>query len=814
LFQKKDIAKRVQELNERKGAVKIAEAKDLRDNKHDLFNGMLCSFDQLGGKKAKCKICKTLMSFDGSTTNLWKHLKGQHREEYVRLQALKEIKKSADSIIAEGNAKNNIKTFFPTISASGDFADNAISAAALFFADSSTPLRVVETPLFRNMLVTFARAYNKNGHFSIGRQSLTKKQEDLAKELEQVVQQRMKGVNTTLAIDAWSKRKKKFVNTNLVGRSRGESSLESSHFQTNALSGRSTAENLGPIIEANVRSAEKAGTHLVCITTDNEAAMRKAVRNVLADAPHILWQACMAHTLQLIYKAAAQHVDLKPVVDWITEITALCTDDKEFVLDLHDSQVTEHVTPIVVQPLSTTRWGSLWITAQSLLNLQPHITSLVNFHRQDKNIKVPVSPSAWDKVKSFVEFIDPLKQLTNEIQSDGATLFDAYAMVVKLTQDTLAQSRDPFFFWKDAAKHLHKVIKDKVLKLLSPHLMLAAGYLALEKKVDQFSVYLSTVFLAKNVADGYASQCKKEEEMRKVEEEKGKKREVEEDKEEGAGGRPKFIQADWLTDDDDDEDHARPQDEEEKDDEEDPMTSDSEDHEGKDLLRKMPQPLERRTLGEMKMRTVAEFVAQWGALYLRKHFAEYNDKTLQQLKESLFNTFVALATRAKASVFEAIDNEVDAASKRKQAKASAFGLSTKLSVQDRLNIWSTLVHDAPSRASNLVPLKSDVQALALVASAILEISPTEASTERSFSAQKFVFAAIRSRLSMKQVQTEMIIKMNGHLLNKKASFSSSSSSYFSISCSSSSSSSAPSVNNAKKTHQKDTLGRPVGHVLP
>jgi hypothetical protein len=50
--------------------------------------------------------------------------------------------------------------------------------------------------------------------------------------------------------------------------------------------------------------------------------------------------------------------------------------------------------------------------------------------------------------------------------------------------------------------------------------------------------------------------------------------------------------------------------------------------------------------------------------------------------------------------------------------------------------------------------------LAIVALAILDVNPSEASVERTFSSQKFVHSKLRNRLSKSNIEEEMMIRFN------------------------------------------------------
>jgi len=85
-------------------------------------------------------------------------------------------------------------------------------------------------------------------------------------------------------------------------------------------------------------------------------------------------------------------------------------------------------------------------------------------------------------------------------------------------------------------------------------------------------------------------------------------------------------------------------------------------------------------------------------------------------------------------------------------KDGVFALNFNVNTDKPTLYWNMFIYTAPELAS--------------VSLALLRINPTEAGCERSFSHQKVVYRSLRSRLRRKNIQAEMIIKMNSKMLEK------------------------------------------------
>ncbi len=67
--------------------------------------------------------------------------------------------------------------------------------------------------------------------------------------------------------------------------------------------------------------------------------------------------------------------------------------------------------------------------------------------------------------------------------------------------------------------------------------------------------------------------------------------------------------------------------------------------------------------------------------------------------------------------------------------------------------------------------KSSIPELGVVALAILNINPTEASVERSFAIQKYIHSNIRNKLGSNKIEAEMFLNFNENKLNEDNLFS-------------------------------------------
>jgi len=135
---------------------------------------------------------------------------------------------------------------------------------------------------------------------------------------------------------------------------------------------------------------------------------------------------------------------------------------------------------------------------------------------------------------------------------------------------------------------------------------------------------------------------------------------------------------------------------------------------------------------------LAKWIANWGSTYLTTYKkVEGNKHALKTQLQQLVLDF-----RARQSPFDSLDGTIQFVKQTAVKAGKQF---------NPLVVWGNIENDS-------------TKPLAIVAKALLRIVPTEATVERSFSAQDDVHRRDRNRLSQPLVQAEMMIKWNSRKL--------------------------------------------------
>lgn len=140
---------------------------------------------------------------------------------------------------------------------------------------------------------------------------------------------------------------------------------------------------------------------------------------------------------------------------------------------------------------------------------------------------------------------------------------------------------------------------------------------------------------------------------------------------------------------------------------------------------------------QLSMAKAQKFILDWGTRYLHYYHLVHEDDSLRDTRDTL--TAQLADFQGRLGGFAAMNEHME--SLRRKACAAA-----------------------PFQAKKVWLLHSDFE-LSKVAVALLTLAPSEASVERSFSAQGSVHTKLRNRMADSSVQHEMFIKFNSRLLS-------------------------------------------------
>ena len=351
------------------------------------------------------------------------------------------------------------------------FTDNGAFKAALahFFARCSLAHRIAELDEFRE-LIDCAR------HSTCevpGRSALRESQIRLAQSLRRRVVHQLRtfcrSSPLTIAIDGWTNVNTAKV-TNVVALCGGRA-----YYWCSIVNDRNhnTAAWLSvPLVEA-LNALRSEGLVFAAMVADNEQ-VNKVLHNLLRSSfPFLVRAPCAAHLIQLCVLKSLELPAIEPVLVAMETL-------------LHQGRAKVHRLKLkalqeagpggpgsalnLLRPCDT-RWSSQLYAAQRLLRLKSYV-----------DIVLPQPSQFWADLVSVAQFLKPFQLATDKLQSDRATLYDAYLQYKDLLVHVNAQS--PTSLFGPAMDSLRDILHNMWEKHVSEEAVIACALLAFDTHVN------------------------------------------------------------------------------------------------------------------------------------------------------------------------------------------------------------------------------------------------------------------------------------------------------------------------------------------
>lgn len=177
---------------------------------------------------------------------------------------------------------------------------------------------------------------------------------------------------------------------------------------------------------------------LRALCTDNASVMRKTWRLLRDRLKNIFTYGCGAHGFQLHAKDICALDLFQTTVAEINSIVAYFGKHLQAggLATLREIQRTLFGKEKALVKAGKTRWNSQIDAAQSLIDSQPALVSVVNhcgFKKTDDTAKavrrlvLDIDHAFWPRVELLIRVLTPIRFALLELQSDSATMADVYA---------------------------------------------------------------------------------------------------------------------------------------------------------------------------------------------------------------------------------------------------------------------------------------------------------------------------------------------------------------------------------------------------
>lgn len=239
---------------------------------------------------------------------------------------------------------------------------------------------------------------------------------DCSENVQRQVEEKIRGAIVIVAVDGWTNVKREKV-TNIVLMVEGQAFYWGSIVNND----ENTAAWLAPQLLSVIRLlTDVYQARVIGIVVDNEAVNAAAHKLLVVDLPFLLHIPCAAHTIQLIVRSC---LDLPELQSTVSQLYALIRyfDAKEHRIALRRIQEARKVKTLRVLKMCDTRWHSLLLAAQRIMELQKEIITCY-----DRQTLPDVSADFFSQLQLLIDFLKPFMVATDRIQRDSATLMTVY----------------------------------------------------------------------------------------------------------------------------------------------------------------------------------------------------------------------------------------------------------------------------------------------------------------------------------------------------------------------------------------------------
>ncbi|KAL3995876.1 N-acetyltransferase 8 [Sarotherodon galilaeus] len=366
--------------------------------------------DDVAQSQVLCKTCLGRVSTSrGNTTNLYQHLKTQHKTEYDRCMAKKSssVQNKPSNVTRQGSLTELFEGVTPYERTSKRHVE-ITKAVTHCIAKDMMPVNTVTKPGFNNLVTTLDKRYRMPSRTYFSQTAIP----ELHMQCRRRVAAELKAVEFFAATtDMWSSRTAEPYQSLTVHYITEDLHLEARSLQTAYFPEDHTGENIAAGLREGLACWDLPEDNLVCITTDNASNMVKAAQ--LNEWTRLQ---CFGHRLHLAIENAIKDGRVSRAIGLCKKLVghfshswkkkaALTEAQKELKLPEH-SLITE----------CPTRWGS---KEKMIARVLEQLKAISQVLTGDRHARSPI-PTWQDAevLESIHKALHPLSEFTDALSGE------------------------------------------------------------------------------------------------------------------------------------------------------------------------------------------------------------------------------------------------------------------------------------------------------------------------------------------------------------------------------------------------------------
>ena len=345
-------------------------------------------------------------------------------------------------------------------------------AWALFFYEQSIPFAAARSKTFKHAVSATAnlrKSYLPPSYHDLRKRLLDERKKALGIQLGNLLGPQIESFGCTISTDGWSNVQNRPLMNVMKICPAGEEFIGSVDASGNIKNAQYVAEMLGKYIEA------VGPKNVVQICTDNAAVMKSAAEILIARWPHLYFQGCAAHVLNLLLGDWGKVKWVKEVVDDVREIV-------KFVKNRHMPLAIfrEHETKLQLLSPGATRFATSFIMVERFVKakrglqqmvIDPRWDEYVRTLRENKERKSTNKARAakrlinddrlWTSCSNFLHLIWPVLLALREFDGKKPCTDKAYKVMKNLEKQIIGLQYEPFKLPVPVFEALHRQFKSR-----------------------------------------------------------------------------------------------------------------------------------------------------------------------------------------------------------------------------------------------------------------------------------------------------------------------------------------------------------------
>lgn len=368
-----------------------------RQKTSQYWNYFTLTSNKKGDQFTNCKIngCKEVLAYHGGTSSMQYHLKALHNEEYLKCKGQKE--ESTQSTLTSPNFK-----FQPL---SKEKTRQITMAVSRFIAFDMRPINVIEGQGFIELIHTLEPRYEFPCRTTFTQVTIPELYEASKK---CVITSLNESQSFAITFDYWQSFPLKSYLTVTIHFCTPEFEPRNFVLQTIEVTESHTGPRTASVIQSILHDFDLLQKPHVKFIAISDAAKNMISTAKELNFPHII---CLAHVLNNSLRHSFKAPEIKKILDKVKALVSYFRSCPENNYKLIQMQQKLSVPVVKLKKDKDTRWNTVYISLESVLNSQQ---AIVNLAFTDKEVLgVALTSDEWESIAQIKDILSPFFDITN-----------------------------------------------------------------------------------------------------------------------------------------------------------------------------------------------------------------------------------------------------------------------------------------------------------------------------------------------------------------------------------------------------------------